>query len=97
VFEVGETCRPGLGVLVDPAVMQEPDGDDVEEVQLLASATARDDQTGVFEELEVLHDAKTRHRKTFFKLGEALAVPLEELVEEGTASWVGEGLEDDVH
>ena len=64
----------GFGVFVDPAVVQEPDGDDVEKVQLLAAATTSDDQMGLFEELEVLHDAEAGHGKAFFELGQGLAV-----------------------
>ena len=69
------------------------DGDGVEEVLLLASHLAGGDEVGVFEHAEVLHHAEARHRKLLLERGEALPVLLEQLVEQGPAGGIRDGLE----
>jgi hypothetical protein len=66
-------------------------------VQLLASATPGDDEAGLFQQLQVLHDAEAGHGETFFQLRESLTVLFKELVEEGPASRVSQSFEDVVH
>src|SRR5690242_4516132 len=46
------------GVLVDPAVVDEPDRYRVEKVQLLPSRPAGDDQSRVLQHPQVLHDTE---------------------------------------
>src|SRR5215813_8907832 len=62
-LEPDERRRHRLGVFAHPAVVDEPDGNDVQEVQLLAAALLGRDETGLFEHLQVLHDAEARHRQ----------------------------------
>ncbi len=85
-----------LGVLVDPPVVDQPDRDGVEEVELLPARPARDDEPGVLEHAQVLHDPEAGHLQLGLELGERAAVALEEPVEEKAPGRVGERLEDQV-
>ena len=73
-----------------PAVVNQPDRDGVEEVQLLAPRPARDDEAGAFEDAQVLHDAEARHLQLRLELGERAAVTRKEPVEEVTAGRVSQ-------
>ena len=96
-LEPAERGRPGLGVLAHPPVVDEPDGDGVEEVQLLAALAAGGHDPGLLEHLQVLHHAEARHRQAPLECREGLAVLPEELVEQGPAGRVGQCLEHLVH
>ena len=77
--------------------MHEADGDDVQEVELLASAALGDDEARVLEHAEMLHHAEARHRRPPLELAERLPVALLELVEEAAARGIREGFEDVIH
>ena len=85
-----------LPVLVDPPVVDQPDRHHVQEVQLLAARPPGDDEAGVLEDAQVLHDAEARHLELRLELGQRAPVAHEELVEQEAASWVCECLEDEV-
>jgi len=83
VFEVDERGHPTLGVLVDPAVVQETDRNGVEVVQLLPADLVADDQVGFFENLEMLHHAEAREvGQLGFEVDKRPSVLLEETVEQ---------------
>ena len=96
-FEVAEPGGHGFGVLAHPPVVDEPDRDRVEEVELLPTLSLRDDEPGFLELLEVLHHAEARHREAFGERVQRLAVLPEELVEEAPPGGVGERSEHVVH
>jgi hypothetical protein len=77
--------------------VDEPDRDGVQEVELLAAASFRNHQARVLEHAEMLHDAEARHRQAPLEGGQALAVGLEELVEQAPSGRVGQRPEDLVH
>jgi hypothetical protein len=77
--------------------VDEPDRDGVQEMQLLASAPPGGDETRLFEQFQMLHDAEPRHRQPLFERAQRLAVLAEEFVEQAAARRVGEGFEDVVH
>src|SRR3954462_8808703 len=81
-LEIRERRHSALGELVDPSVVDEPDGHGVEVVELFPSDLPRDDETGVLEDAEVLHDAEARHLQLGLQLRERAAVTLEEPVEQ---------------
>jgi len=88
VLEVEESGDPLLGVLVDPSVMDQPDRDRVEEVQLLPSRTTGDHEVGFLKHLEMLHDPESGHIQTRLQFGERAAVTLEEEVEKESPGWI---------
>ena len=94
MLEIRERRDAVLGVLVDPPVVDEPDRHRVQEVQLLPALPAGDDEPGVLEHAEVLHDAEAGHLELGLELRERAAVALEEPVEEMAPGRVGERLED---
>src|SRR4051794_26994223 len=96
-FDAGERRRPRFGVLAQPAVVDEPDRDGVEEVQLLAAAPASDYEVRLLEHLQVLHHAEARHRQPALERGERLAVLLEQEVEQRPPRRVRQRLEHLVH
>ena len=96
-LEPAQAGGPGLGVLAHPSVMDEPDRDRVEEVELLASAPARGHEPCLLEHLEVLHHAEARHRRPLLERAERLPILGEEPVEQFPSRRVGECLEDRVH
>jgi len=57
--------------------VDKPDRDSVQEVQLLAPASLGRDETSLFEQSQVLHNAETRHWQSPLKRAERLAVFLE--------------------
>jgi hypothetical protein len=77
--------------------VDEPDGDGVEEMQLLPPPSAGDHEAGLLELLEVLHHAEARHREALLEGAEGLAVVAVELVEQLPPGGVGERSEDLVH
>jgi hypothetical protein len=97
VLEAAQPGGPRLGVLADPAVVDEADRHRVEEVELLPTAATGDHEPGVLEQLQVLHDAEAGHREALLEGVERLAVLPEQLVEQSPAGRVGEGSEHGVH
>ncbi len=90
----GERRDVVLGVLVDPPVVDQPDRHRVQEVQLLPARPAGDDEAGVLEHAQVLHDAEAGHLELGLELRERAAVALEEPVEQMAPGRVGKRLED---
>src|SRR5689334_2278204 len=84
------------GVLVDPAVVDEPYRYRVEKVQLLPSRSAGDDQSRVLQYPQVLHDTEPADLHLRLQLGQRAAVTLEEQVEQEAARRIRERLEDQV-
>src|SRR5262249_45591097 len=82
VFEVEERGHDALRVLVDPPVVDLPDRHRVQEVVLLPARAAGDDEPGVLEHPQGLHDAEARHLQLRLELRERAAVALEEPVEQ---------------
>jgi hypothetical protein len=93
----GELRDDRLGVSADPPVVDEPDWDRIEVVELLPSNPAGRQQTGVFEDAEVLHHAESGHRQVVLELSERLAISLEEAVQQQSAVWIRQRSKDLVH
>ena len=83
----------GLGVLVDPPVVDQSDRDRVQEVPFLPPCFARDHEARVFEHAQMFHDAEPGHLHLGLELGERAAVTLEEPVEQESPRRVRECLE----
>jgi len=95
VLQAREGCCPGLGVLADPAVVDEADRNGVEVVELPATVSNRRDEAGVGEHAKVLHDAEAGHpRECCLQLGEGLSVALTERVEQGSPARICQRPED---
>jgi len=91
VLEVGHAGHPWLGILADPSVVNEADGDRVEEVQLPAPGAAGRDQVRRFQDAQMLHDAEAGHlRQCRLQRLQRLAVALEEPIEEDPPTGVGQ-------
>ena len=72
----------GLGVLADPAVVDEPDRDRVEVVPLLATVPPRRDEIRFLKDVQVPHDPEAGHRRQVgAQLSERLAIALEQPIE----------------
>ena len=97
LLEAAEPGGPGFGVLAHPPVVDEPDRDGVQEVELLPAPPLGDDEPGLLQLLEVLHHPEARHREARLELGQGLAVVPEELVEQAPPGRVGQRLEHLVH
>ena len=97
LLEVAERGRPGLGVLADPPVVDEADGDRVQEVELLAAAPPGDHQAGLLELLQVLHHPEARHGKRSSSALRVWPSSPEELVEQAPPGRIGQRLEHLVH
>ena len=95
-FEVGERRRPLAGVLTDPPVGDQLDGDGVEEVELLATGASGHDHARPLQDPQVLHHPEPAHLHAFEELGERAAVALEEPVEKVAPGGVGKRPEDPV-
>ena len=54
-------------VFVDPPVVDHPDRNRIQEMQLLPAGPAGDDEAGIFQNLQMLHDAEARHRQPGFQ------------------------------
>src|SRR4029077_20979340 len=96
-FQARESGDPGLRVFADPALVDEPDRDGVQEVELLPAAPARDHEIGLLQQPEVLHDAEARHGQALLERTQRLPVLLEELVEQSSPGRVAERLEHLIH
>jgi hypothetical protein len=83
-LQVGQRRNVRFPVLVDPAVVNQPDRHRVEEVQLLAARSASEDETRIFEDAKMLHHAEARHLQLGLELSERAAVTREEPIEEVT-------------
>src|SRR6185295_2612278 len=92
VLERRERGYVSLPVFADPPVVNQPDRDRVQEVQLLPARPPRDDEARVFEDAQVLHDAEACHLQLGLELGERAAVTREEQVEQEATRRVGERL-----
>lgn len=96
-LEAAECGRPGFRVLAHPPVVDEPDRDGVQEVELFPAAASGHDQAGFLELLEVLHHAEAADAEACLERAERLPVLTEELVEEAAPRRVGQCLEHFVH
>src|SRR5579863_4660109 len=96
-LEAAQRSGPRFCVLAHPSVMDEADGDRVQEVELFAAATFSDNETSLFELLEVLHDAKARHREALLERTQGLPVLTEQFVEKLPSGRIGESFEHFVH
>jgi len=85
-----------LGVLVDPPVMDQPDRDGIEKMQLLPARPARDEKTGLLQQAQMLHDPDARHLHLGFELGQRATFTLEEKIEQKATGRVGQRLEHEV-
>ena len=65
-------------------------------MQLLPATAAGDDEPGLLEHAQMLHDAEARHLDLRLELAERAAVMLEEPVEQEAPCRIGECLEDPV-
>ena len=84
-----------MRVLADPAVRDLRDGNGVEVVPLLATDLLRRDEIGVLEDREVFHHGKPGDvGEERDELTDGLSVTLEQGVEDGSPSAVGERPED---
>ena len=78
-------------------VVDEPDRDRVQEVELLPPLPRGDDETRLLQHLQVLHDTEARHAEAGLECAQRLPVLAEERVEETPARGIGEGFEHRVH
>jgi hypothetical protein len=92
-FEVRERRDLALRVLGDPSIVNEPDRDRIEEVPLLPSRPAHDDEPRAFEDAQVLHHAEARHRQLGLELRQRPPIADEEPVEQIAARGIRERLE----
>lgn len=85
-----------LGVFGDPPVVDEPDGHGVQVVELLAAHLLCDDEAGLLEHAQMLHDAEAGHLVAHLdlELGQRPPVPHEQQVEEEAPRRIRERLED---
>jgi hypothetical protein len=97
LLEPGQAGCPGLGVLADPTIVDLPDRDGVQKVQLLAAPAPGDHEARLLEQLQVLHHAEAGHVEPLLERAERLPVLPEELVKEAAPGGVGEGLEHFIH
>ena len=96
-FQAGKAGGPGLGVLADPAVVQEPDRNRVQVVDLLPAAATAHHQAGLLEQSQVLRDGDPRHVMRSCQRHQCLAVLVEERVEKRSPSRVGKCPEHRLH
>ena len=93
LLELDQRRCPWLGVLADPSVVGAPDGDGVQEVQLLASTPPGDDETGVLEQLSSASSRRCDSSRTAPPGAQRLTVLAKQLVEQRPSGRVGERLE----
>lgn len=74
------------GVLDDPPVVDQLDRDRVEEMKLLPAGPLGDDEPGLLQHAQVLHDSDSRHVHLGFELAQGASFALEELVEQEAPS-----------
>src|SRR4051794_11554876 len=97
LLELAEAGGPRFGVLADPPVVDQPDRDGVEEVQLLPATFARDHEPRLLQLLQVLHDPEPGHVEALLELAQGLTVFAVELVEQAPPGRIGQRLEHLVH
>ncbi len=73
--------------------MDHPDRNCVQKMQLLPAGPACDDEIGIFENPEMLHDAKACHRELGLQVLQRTAVTQKEEIQEKAARRVGKRLE----
>src|SRR5262249_34822938 len=95
--DIAEGRGPGLGVLADPSVMDQPDRDRVQEVELLAAAPPGHHQARILELPQVLHHPEPRHAEPRLERAQGLSVLAEQLVEQAPPGRIGQGLEYLIH
>ena len=71
--------------------------DRVQVVELLSTASLRDDEVRFFENSEMLHDRLARYVVPLAEVAERLPVPCVEPVEEAATNGIGKRSEDTVH
>ncbi len=97
LLDVAEGRGPRLRVLAHPPVVDEPDRDGVQVVELLATLLPGHDQARLLEQLQVLHHAEARHREAVGQRARRLPVLTEQLVEQGAPGRIGQSAEHVVH
>ena len=81
-----------MAVLADPSVVDHPDRNRIQKMQLLG-APEGDDEAGMLQNLEMLHDAKARSSPPELQVLQRPAVALKEQVQEEATRWVGKSPE----
>jgi len=76
-LDLTERRHQRLSVSVDLAIVDQPDRDRVQVVELLAADLARCHESGLLQDAQVLHDTGARHVEVGVQLGERLTVALE--------------------
>ncbi len=77
--------------------MNEPNRDGVQEVQLLAPLPPGRDETRLFQQPEMFHDAEASHRQPLLESAQGLSVFLEQFVEQLSTSRIRERFEHIIH
>ncbi len=80
-------------VFVDPAIVDQPDRHRIEKMQFLPARPARDNEAGIFQNLQMLHDAETRHLEPGLQFLQRAAVALKKQVQEEASCRIGKCLE----
>ena len=83
--------------LADPAMDNLAERHRVEIMQLFPPLPVDGDEIGGFENMQMLGHRLPRHGHAAVKIGQILAVPDEEPVEQGAAGFIGKGGEDIGH
>lgn len=92
-LEVAQRSGPALGVLADPPIVDQPDGDGVQEVQFLAAPPLRDHQARLLQHSQVLHHPEPGHVEAGLEGGQRLAVLVEERIQEAPPGRIRQRLE----
>ena len=96
VFEAAQHACGISGVGADPAFVDGVDGQGVEVVPALAATTFGDDEAGVFQHFEMLHDGAAIKLGQQFTKGAGGARLCAQQIQNVAANAVAEGLEDGV-
>jgi hypothetical protein len=98
VLEAEERDGPRLGVLADPAIVDDTDRDRIEEVELFRDpAPLGDHEPCLLNRSRCFITADPRHRETLGERAQRLPVLAEEVVEQTSSGRVGKRFEHDVH
>jgi hypothetical protein len=89
-FQLDERRDLAFGELVDPSVVDLPDWDRVEEVQLFSARPTADHEPRLFEHPQVLHHPKAGHSHLGLKLAQSAAVTLEQQIQNVPSGRVSE-------
>lgn len=73
--------------------MNQPDRYGVQKVMFLATRPTCQDETRVFQDTQVFHDAEAGHGQRRLEFTQSLAVPLEELIQQQAARRISQGFE----